>query len=186
MNLITKLTLLFVGIFIAVRIGLQVFDLEEEYFSTGIIVNMLLLLVSIFTGLHLAKKKEPVKLPFLSDFKIAFKSAMRYVVFSVLFIGIFYTIINPGYLEKRAATQIEAAMQQENYDLYKENLAKAGRSSELLSRPDYIDNQKNWINTINAPFGHITVSLLLLLFLAFIYSILVTIYFRVALQRHLS
>lgn len=158
--------------------------LSETSIVPTIFINMFFLLSSIAVGLYLHKKKEGFSQGnALSDIKSGMTAGIPYTILIVGFIYLFYTQIDPGYVDQMVAEKLTAY--KTGLDNPEElKLIKASNEAfEVMSKEDiYHEMELSTRSTISA-FSITTISLLGMILLSTVYSILITVIFRKVLLR---
>lgn len=158
--------------------------LSQDTIVPTIFINMFFLLSSIAVGLYLHKKQEGFSQGnALSDIKSGMTAGIPYTLLIAGFLYLFYTQIDPGYIDQMVQEKLEAYKAGlENPEELK--LIKASNEAfEVMSKEDiYKEMALSTRSTISA-FSMTTISLLGMLLLSTVYSILITVIFRKVLLR---
>lgn len=152
-----------------------------------IFLNMLFLLSSIAVGLYLHKKKEGYSQGnALSDIKSGMTVGIPYALVVVVFIYLYYTQINPGFVEMMVNEKL-TAYKTGLSDPEQLKLIKASNEAfEVMDANDiYREMEQSTRATISAK-SIALISLLGMVLLSAFYSILITIIYRRVLLRDLK
>jgi hypothetical protein len=114
---ISRLPWILPFVWLAVRwtTGMQL-DVESAQ-NTGVLLNMLFILLLVFLGIHIHyrdKQKPPTG--FLEDMKACVKPALIYALLSIVCIGVYYSWLSDDIQELRTAyiTTFDQGIQDEN------------------------------------------------------------------------
>jgi hypothetical protein len=157
------------------------------FFYTGVfafsvvpsgMINILCLLLSISIGLFILKRKSTEATSLLTDIKNGMTAGVPYIVLVSLFMYIFYSKINPGFIAELRAEKISQETENINdpikLDIYKRN----NEDAEVMTKNQILDKMTQNIKaTINAKTTSL-LNLLALLMLSTINSIFISVIYR--------
>ncbi|HTO38334.1 MAG TPA: DUF4199 domain-containing protein [Brumimicrobium sp.] len=181
-----KFSLLFAGLWIALKMIFMAFNLFQEDIQVTGLLNNFFLLSAIALGLFFEKRKEGFgEGTAMTDIKHAVTAGAPYVLIVSLFMFYYYDTINPEFIETRVEERVDLIyndMQRESYvDSLKIN------KPEFRTRTDeeILREAKREIESNLSPKSMLVFSLLGMLILAVTYAILLTLVFRKVLFRDL-
>jgi|SRR5690554_6008289 len=181
-----KFSLLFAGLWIALKMIFMAFNLFQEDIQVTGLLNNFFLLSAIALGLFFEKRKEGFgEGTAMTDIKHAVTAGAPYVLIVSLFMFYYYDTINPEFIETRVEERVDLIyndMQRESYvDSLKVN------KPEFRTRTDeeILREAKREIESNLSPKSMLVFSLLGMLILAVTYAILLTLVFRKVLFRDL-
>ena len=179
-----KFSLLFAGLWIALKMIFMAFNLFQEDIQVTGLLNNFFLLSAIALGLFFEKRKEGFgEGTAMTDIKHAVTAGAPYVLIVSLFMFYYYDTINPEFIETRVEERVDLIyndMQRESYvDSLKIN------KPEFRTRTDeeILREAKREIESNLSPKSMLVFSLLGMLILAVTYAILLTLVFRKVLFR---
>lgn len=158
--------------------------LSQASIVPTIFINMFFMLSAISVGLYLHKKQEGFSQGnALSDIKSGMNAGIPYTLLVVAFIYLFYTQIDPGYVDQMVQEKLEAYKIGLNDPEELKLIRSSNEAFEVMSKEDiYKEMELSTKSTISA-FSITTISLLGMMLLSTVYSILVTVIFRKVLLR---
>lgn len=181
-----KFSLIFAGLWIAIKLIFMAFNLFQEDIQVTGLLNNFFLLSAIALGLFFEKRKEGFgEGTAMTDIKHAVTAGAPYVLIVSLFMFYYYDTINPEFIETRVEERVDLIyndMQRESYvDSLKIN------KPEFRTRTDeeILREAKREIESNLSPKSMLVFSLLGMLILAVTYAILLTLVFRKVLFRDL-
>lgn len=176
--------LLFAGIWILLKMvffGLDV--LQEDIFMTGLL-NNLLLLGAISTGLYLEKKKEGFgEGTALSDIKHSMVAGAPYALIVSVFMFFYYADINPNFVEQRVNERVDLIYNEMQRESYVDSLKMQNQDFEVLTNEEIFKKIKTDTKSALSAESLLVFSLLGLIVLSLTYAIFITIIFRKILLR---
>lgn len=179
-----KIGLIFAAVWIALKLLFwQLGIFQESIHITGLI-NTLFLLLAIALGLYFQKKKEGLSNgTALTDVKNALQSGVLYTVIVSVFLYFYYDSINPEFTENRINEMSDMFYDNMQRESYVDSLKLQNPDIEELTNEDIIRKNKSELEQNLSPYSTFIFSLLGLIILAFTYSILVTLVFRMILFK---
>ncbi|MFA5574172.1 MAG: DUF4199 domain-containing protein [Brumimicrobium sp.] len=179
-----KIGLIFAAVWIALKLLFwQLGIFQESIHITGLI-NTLFLLLAIALGLYFQKKKEGLSNgTALTDVKNALQSGVLYTVIVSVFLYFYYDSINPEFTENRINEMSDMFYDNMQRESYVDSLKLQNPDIEELKNEDIIRKNKSELEQNLSPYSTFIFSLLGLIILAFTYSILVTLVFRMILFK---
>lgn len=175
-----RVALIFVALYAIIKVViLQAgLNLDERWSIMIMFVNMLLLLLATFFGLHAAKKAEGYpKGVFVGDFKNSMQAALTYSICISVFVLIFYNFIDTETFTFKIQQHVEQAQQFEMSDL------PEGSNPQNKTREEIIAEMRTNAEGMFSPNRHFLLTLLATFVLSLFYSLLVTLIYRKILQR---
>ncbi len=153
--------------------------------AAGVSINLLLLIVAIFISVRAAHLKDR-RLIFLESVKSGMKQGAIYALIVAGFIYVHYNWIDKDYLadkvESRVEHEAERIQEQGGWEEFKKK-ADDDRL-ESMTKDDYLDDmrdaQKGFISAQSA----MLFSLVSMISVSFIYSLLVSVFYRKVLLKH--
>ncbi len=155
----------------------------ENAVSFGVLSNVLLIVVLIFLVVYYKYKNFEGERPsFFADVKDCMKSAMKYVIGSVVGIGIFYGLLTNDIQDKRdlyMQALIESVSTEEGLAAYKEGRA----DHKNLGREEIIKSHNDNVEMIYSVKFQVVGALLALTVVSLIYSLLAVFFWRSIVKR---
>lgn len=169
-------------------VKLILFNVEvtgDEGLAVGVSANLLFLIVAIFLAVRAAHLKDR-RLIFLESVKSGMKQGAVYALIVAGFIFVHYKWIDKDYLadkvESRVKHEAERIEEQGGWEKFKDNAEDERLDS--LTYDDYLDDmrdaQKGFISAQSA----MLFSLVSMISVSFIYSLLVSVFYRKVLLKH--
>lgn len=152
--------------------------------TISIFTNMFLLITAISFGLYLQKKKEGSNQGnALSDIKSGMSSGVPYAVLVSVFMYVYYTNINPSYIQQIRKPFVEKLKEDLSTEEKVAKLKKLNPELETKTKSEiYKEGLKN-IQFQTNPKSTSIISLLALILLTTFYSIIITIILRKTIFR---
>jgi hypothetical protein len=175
-----KYGLFFFTIYGILKLLLFQFGLSYEYYSFGVFVNMLFLLLAIFLNLNTRKKELATKGEYsnlFDDIKTAMRSGAIYALLVACFSWLYYAHIDTAFLEERITERITNA---EAFDF--ENISRES-NPHGKTKEEFLADELEFSQFIFSPSTQFTFTLIGLIALAFIYSILMSAFYRKVLVK---
>ena len=157
---------------------------SDIWFSSGALVNIFLLLISIGVGVFLSKKKQSfTESPVLEDFKVTMQGGIVFTIMISLFTYFYYSNIEVNLLEKFKVEKLK-----EKHELIPNEAAyiemqKNNPNYKDRTYMDFIENEEDKghfsMNAGIIGLGHAVVGMILTLF----FSIFVTLILRKVVLR---
>lgn len=182
-----KIGLLFAGLWILCKMIFFYAGMSLDTYKASALINNFFLLCAISITLFLFKRKNNYEeVSFLTDVKEAIIGGIAYTVIVALFSQLYYSKIDPSFIDKKIDQRMEIVKQtlasDAEFAKYKENTP----SDELLTREEiYTKVRKSAEATLN-PNVAMVIMLLGFIMLTMIYSIIVTFFFRKILLKGIN
>lgn len=155
------------------------YGLSDESFVPGVLINVFFVLVTGSFGLYMARRKNNFSSShFLDDYKNALKGSVVFSILISVFVYVYYSQIDPSYMERKITSKIEMAEKQVATDAKFDQLVEQNPNLRKVSKKEYVANVKDDAQTIHSAYVQSTLSLLALMVLSLIYGLGVTVIFR--------
>lgn len=161
--------------------------LSLQTYVTSALINNFLLLCAISISLFLfLKRNNYAKNPFLNDVKQAVIGGIAYTILVALFAHLYYSKIDPSYLNKKMEERMEIVKQALDTDKELADFKQSQPAMELLTREEIYANLRKSASATLSPKVATAIMLLGFTMLTFLYSILITFLFRKILLRGMN
>jgi predicted permease len=179
MRITVKVGVLLAAIWMLFKVLYHLFFPETTDLTVSIFINMFLLISSISLGLYLQKKKEgDSQGNALSDIKSGMTCGVPYAVLVSIFMYVYYTSINPSYIENIRKPFVEKLKEDLSTEKKIAKLKKINPELETKTKEEiYKEGLKN-IQFQTNPKSTSIISLLALILLTTFYSIIITVILR--------
>ncbi len=165
-------------LWVVFKLVLFTLGIADRTTEISVLVNILLLLTAISTGLYLQKKSEKEESNAMIDLKHAVSAGFIHVVLTSTFIFLYYSQINPDYYANKLKEKEIAIHQMVNDPVKLKSFRKEYPDAEVMSK-EQIQQKLLQNNRKGGSIGFsTTLAVLSMLLLCTFYSILVTIIFR--------
>ncbi|MCH2226093.1 MAG: hypothetical protein MK066_15095 [Crocinitomicaceae bacterium] len=144
----------------------------------GVLTNMFCLLMAIAVGLFLHKKNETDESNVLGDIKNAMSAGVPYILLVSIFIYLFYTKINPEYIQHKQNETIAFVDKGLNDPKILEEFRKSQPDAEVMTKNEIRESMIESQTSIISAGATTTLSLLAMLLLTTLNSIFVTVVYR--------
>jgi glucan phosphoethanolaminetransferase (alkaline phosphatase superfamily) len=149
----------------------------------GTLINIFCLLASISTGLFLVKLRRKEEANALQDIKDAMSAGLPYTIIVSVFIFFFYGNIDKEFTDHKISERLVAIDKAINDTGSWDQFKIEHPDYETYSKEQFYEEEKIKIETANSPRSVMIVSLLGGLMMGMLYSILVTVIYRVVVFR---
>ena len=150
------------------------FGYESE--RTGVIINVLFLVIIIFMAVRNLKRD----MAFFEMIKAGMRPAAVYVILICFAIFAYYAWLDPGSMPGAVETNLQAVEQTIEAQGGFEEFAKNMGPLEAQTKEDYMLKQRETFEMIFSPFSRASQSLLALTMLALFYSLLMIGVYKIA------
>lgn len=177
------LPFVFAGMWLFARIVISQFFPVDKAVTFGALSNVLLILILIFLAIYTKYKKHTGERPaFFQDFRDCMLAAMKYVVATVLFIGLYYGVFSND-IETMRNIRTESFAREiiipENYNqLIEQNPNLKGKSIEELTATNK-ENVERFVSVKSQVLG----ASLALTAVSLAYSLLAVFFWRSFIKR---
>lgn len=184
MRITIKVALLFAGIWIGIKLLFFVTNAVGSSLVAPTLLNIFCLLVAITSGLYLQKRRDKEETNTMIDLKNAMTSGVLYSVIVSGFIYLYYTRIDPEFIEHQIAereVEIHQLIQDKNkLAKFKKDYPDAEVMTDKQIEKRLLDSNRQGAS---AGFTSTLATLALLILSAF-YSIMITIIMRKVVFRN--
>jgi hypothetical protein len=165
-----RFSLLFVALYVIVKMLLFNINKHDEWYLAIIFTNILFLLLAVFFTVRVVYKgKQPTAITYLDIVKTALKPGMLYAILLSGFIYLYYAKIDSGFTQKRIAETTQRAAQ--FYDA--EKIKNTDKELLKLSKDEYVLKASQSAQFIYSPFVASTLGMIGLVFMSLLYAIII-------------
>lgn len=184
MKIGVKIGLIFALLWIISKIIFFYAGMSSQTYKTSALINNFFLLCTISITLYLFLKKNAyAQTPFLTDAKQAVIGGFVYTIFVSLFSLLYYSKIDVKYIENKIEIRMEAVKDALKTNEQLAEFKASQPAMELMTREEIYANIRKSAESTLSPKVATIIMLLGFTMLTFLYSVVVTFFFRKILLR---
>lgn len=135
-----------------------------ELYNVVIFANMFFILLAMFLALNEVQKARTEPASFVSDIKTCLQTGMLFAVLATIFIFVYYSYLDPTFLERRIDAQMEVLAE----------LTPESEVPEGMTVHEFLEKKKEEVAMAYSAGSYSLMSLAALTFLNFIYAFFLT------------
>lgn len=168
-----KFAVIFFLVYVILKMVLKIAGLGLELYNLVIFGNMFLIMLAMFLALNVVQKARTEPVSFIADVKTCLQTGMLFAVMATAFIFIYYSYIDPDFLERRTDAQLEVLA-----ELTPESDVPAG-----MTVHEFIQKKKEEVGMAYNATYYSAMSLAAFTFINFVYAFFLTFLNRKVFSR---
>jgi len=168
-----------VGVWLITKLTFHQMGSALEGHSICVMLNMLLMLTTIFLGLYYffrsAERTEP---NFVTDFKEALKIGGKYLLLFAGALAVYYNYIDSSIVDQRSANAIKFAEETVADEKRWQETVSQNPDLKSVTKEEYVANVKEGLATYNSMQSFLLLSIMATMMMMILYSITCVVLFR--------
>lgn len=175
----TKSAVIFSMLFIITKLVLFNTGLHESNYILVVFANILFVLLAMIMGLRMNTKANPSEKNYTELVKISMRSAALYALLVSAFAYLYYTKIDPDFINSRVEERMVLARAADFDQLKKDHPEKL----EGKNREDFLNDEKSNAELWFSPFFLSTLTLVGLILISLFYSFFIAWFWKKFLEK---